>query len=122
MTKSRTTQYHAAGNGRTERFNRTLLGMLGTVELSKKGDRKSFVGPLVHAYNSTRNESTHFLPFYSMFEHEPRLAIDAVLGLATPGTADHNYGKYMADLKSKLKQSYELTSINADNSRKRHKK
>ena len=47
MVKSRTTPYHAAGNGMTERFNQTLLGMLGTLEPSKKCDWKSYVGPLV---------------------------------------------------------------------------
>ena len=29
MVKFHTTPYHAAGNGMTERFNQTLLGMLG---------------------------------------------------------------------------------------------
>ena len=47
MTKSRTTPYHAAGNGITERFNRTFLGMLGTLEPAQKVDWKSSVGPLV---------------------------------------------------------------------------
>jgi len=31
MKKSRTTLYHLAGNGEDERFNQTLLNMLGTM-------------------------------------------------------------------------------------------
>ena len=32
IKKSRTTPYHSMGNGMVERFNQTLLNMLGTLE------------------------------------------------------------------------------------------
>ncbi len=38
MKKSRTTIYHPMSNGMTERFNRTLIGMLGTLEPYQKQD------------------------------------------------------------------------------------
>ena len=67
--KCHTTPYHAHGNGNgaAERFNATLLSMLGTLTDDKKADWKSYVSSLVHAYNSTRNDSTRHAPFYLMF-------------------------------------------------------
>ena len=67
IQNSRTTSYHKMGNGQCERFNRTLLGMLGTLEPEKKSDWKSHIGPIVHAYNCTKNDATRFSPFVLMY-------------------------------------------------------
>lgn len=66
VIKSRTTPYHAMGNGLCERFNQSLLKMLGTFEEEKKADWKSHVGPLIHAYNVTPHPSTGYSPYYLM--------------------------------------------------------
>ena len=47
-------------NGQCERFNGTLLNMLGTLTPEQKKDWKSHVPALVHAYNCTRNTATGF--------------------------------------------------------------
>ncbi|MCG7874805.1 MAG: RNase H-like domain-containing protein, partial [Candidatus Thiodiazotropha endolucinida] len=66
IQKSRTTPYHPMGNGMTERFNHTLCNMLGTLDENKKRDWKSYVAPMVHAYNATSHESTRMSPFFLM--------------------------------------------------------
>ena len=60
MTKTRTSEYHAMGNGCTESYNRTLLNMLGTLEQSKKADWKKYLPSLVYAYNCTRHVHQSF--------------------------------------------------------------
>ena len=95
MKKSRTTSYHPMGNGMCERYNRTLLNMLGSLEPHQKLNWKAYVGPLVHAYNCTRHESTGQTPYLLMFGRNPRLPIDAALGLHVDQQPERNRRKDM---------------------------
>ena len=121
IAKSRTTPYHPMGNGQCERFNRTLLDMLGTLELSEKQDWKSYIAPLVHAYNCTRHETTGRSPFFLMFGREPKLPVDILFGAETD-EKPQSLNKYVSSLKDRLKQSYELAATAAKNAQQRQKK
>ena len=79
IERSVTTPYHPMGNGVNGRFNQTLLNSLGTLVPKEKPDWKSHVGPLVHAYNATKHDSTKHLTFLLMFERESRLPINLAL-------------------------------------------
>ena len=113
VERSRTTPYHPQGNGMTERFNRTLLSMLGTLEDEQKEDWKSYVAPLVHAYNATRHESTGFAPHYLMFGRVPRLAVDAFLGIKPHGETAKHASTYVSKLKSRLQFAYNAAAKQA---------
>ena len=83
IQKTRTSPYHPMGNFMVERFNYTLLNMLWTMSEKQKRDWKAHVPSLTYAYNAAVHESTGFSPFYLIFWHHPRLAIDVILGIRT---------------------------------------
>jgi len=107
MAKTNTTPYHAMGNGMPERFNQTLLKMLGTLEDNQKSDWKSHINTLVHAYNVTTHPSTGFSPYYLLFGRHPKLAIDAFLGLSTGDEMAKDKNEFIRKLKERLASSYE---------------
>ncbi|XP_041864913.1 uncharacterized protein LOC121654728 [Melanotaenia boesemani] len=112
IKKIRTTPYHPRGNP-TERFNRTLLSMLGTLESKQKSHWKDYVMPLVHAYNCTRSDVTGFCPYELMFGRKPRLAVDLAFGLPLNKDQKVTHVQYVESLKKRIEESYKLASQNA---------
>jgi transposase InsO family protein len=103
IKKTRTTPYHPMGNGCVERYNRTLLNMLGTLEPAQKADWKKYVSSLVYAYNCTKHESTKVSPFQLMFGRKPKLPIDAVFESADSQNSAKTTTEYVEDLKERMK-------------------
>ncbi|KAJ7991950.1 hypothetical protein DPEC_G00289170 [Dallia pectoralis] len=112
IQKIRTTPYHPRGNP-VERFNRTLLGMLGTLENQDKSHWKDFVKPLVHAYNCTRSDVTGFTPYELMFGRQPRLPVDLAFGLPVKEGQQKSHSQYVKHLKSRLEESYKIATRSA---------
>ena len=65
MQKIWTSLYHPQTNGQCERFNSTLINMLGILPPKKKSEWKNHIGTLVHVYNCTRNSATGPQPLLS---------------------------------------------------------
>lgn len=78
--KSRTSAYHPQGNGTCERFNQTLLNLLGALEKDRQDNWVEALPELVKAYNTTVHASTGFTPHYVMFGAHARLPVDLVQG------------------------------------------
>ena len=121
IDKVRTTPYHPMSNGLTERFNRTLLGMLGTLENHQKSNWKKYIAPLVHAYNCTKHDSTGYTPHYLMFHHHPRLPVDLVFQTGRNQEVPKSYPEYVKSLKKRLEHAYQLASKRIDNAQKNQK-
>lgn len=118
---SHTTCYHPQGNGKCERFNRTILSMLRTLTSEQKADWKSSLTKIVHAYNCTRSGVTGFSPYYLLFGRSPRLPVDLLFNLQ-PREAKETYSEYVKNWQNRMRQAYEIASKTAAREALRGKK
>ena len=122
VKKLRTSPYHPQSNGQCERFNATLLSMLGTLPPEGKATWTDKVGTLVHAHNSTKSAITGFSPHYLMFGREPKLPLDVTLGLLNPDMEAVIHERYVKQLQSRLKWSYGVAQCRNEKEAARQKK
>ena len=119
--KTRNTPYHPMRNGMVERFNHTLLNMLGTMSKKQKSDWKAHVPSFTYACNAAVHESTGFSPFYLMFGRHPRLATDAFLGIRS-SEERMSPQDYVYKLKDRLADVYQNASEEAKLKDKKYKR
>uniref|UniRef100_A0A3B3HLU8 Gypsy retrotransposon integrase-like protein 1 n=1 Tax=Oryzias latipes TaxID=8090 RepID=A0A3B3HLU8_ORYLA len=120
IRKVRTSPYHPRGNP-VERFNRTLLSMLGTLTNEQKTHWCDYVKTLAHAYNCTKNEVTGFSPYELMFGRQPRLPVDLAFNLPVKEAQTPTHSQYVRNLKARLEESYQSAFANAVKVAKRNK-
>ena len=109
VKKLRTAGYHPQTNGQCERFNATLINMLGTWPRKPKSTWREQVPTLVHAYNCTRNSATGFSPYYLMFQCKPCLPIDLIFGTNSTDLKG-NHIAYVKSLKKRMAWAYETAN------------
>ena len=105
----------------TERFNRSLLNMIGTLDPQKKLDWKSQIAPLVHAYNCTPHAATNYSPYFLMFGRHPNLPIDVAMGIDRANSRSASPHRYVAELRSRLLKAYNSARKSSEASKTRHK-
>ena len=107
----RTTPFRLEGNGSCERFNQTLISMLGTLPEESKVKWTNHVNTLTYAYNCTRNNTTGYSPYYLLFGRQPLLPIDIEFGVITPDLSKMVTLKYGKELQRRLE--YTFRKVNA---------
>lgn len=122
IRKSRTSPYHPQGDAQPERFNRTLLSMLGTLDPAKRSRWSQSISGLVHAYNCTKNEATGYSPYLLMFGREARLPVDLCFNTSVDGKDPVKYQQYVESMKRDLQNAYKLASDASQKSHERNKK
>ena len=122
LQKLRTTSYHLQTNGQCERFNSTLMNMLGTMSESQEKDWKAHLLTMCHAYNSTQHSVTGYSPYYLIFGRHPRIPLDYQMGLNKDNLSDPLRSKFVSRLNERLQFAYEKAELLAQQEAQRQKK
>ena len=75
-----TAAYHPQCNGLVERYNHTFAEMLSMYVNSYHNDWDGLIDFVTFAYNTSRQETTGYSPFYLLYGREAVLPIDVALG------------------------------------------
>ena len=96
-----TSSFHPQTNGLTERFNKTLVGILSMYVSAHQKDWDELLPFASYAYNTSTHPSTNESPFFLMFGRDPNMVEDI-----TPENEMENDAmtveRYRSDLVTKM--------------------
>ncbi len=77
--RKNTAAYNPRANGIVERSNKTLMESISYYCNKKQKNWDTLIPFAIFAYNSTRNATTGYSPYYLLYGREPVLPIDLLL-------------------------------------------
>ncbi|GFW42579.1 transposon Tf2-9 polyprotein [Trichonephila clavipes] len=90
-----TTAYHPQTNGLTEHFNKTLADMSMYVDVEQK-NWDEILPFVTFAYNTAKQETTGFTPFYLLHGRKAETTLDTILPFCPNDFDDNNITKIAA--------------------------
>lgn len=99
-----TTSYHPQCNGLTERLNRTLCDMLCMYIDTAHSNWDTILPFITYAYNTSRQDTTTFTPFFLVFARDSETMLDTLLPYIDNGHST----KYMDEMMGRAEESRQL--------------
>lgn len=105
-----TSAYHPQTNGLTERFNRTLSQMMSIYVAENQTQWDVIVPYITFAYDTARQATTGFSPFYLLFARQPATTLDTVLPFV-PDSPMSSYPSEVAGRADDARRVARLTTL-----------
>jgi transposase InsO family protein len=106
VEKSRTSPYHAQGNGQCERYNRSMHNLLKTLEAEKKKNWPEHIQNLTFMYNCTPHSTTGFCPYHLFFGRPPNLVIDQLFNTPQARETRINHDEWIKRHRIQMQETY----------------
>lgn len=105
-----TTSYHPQTNGLTERFNKTLANMLSMYVDVEQKDWDVFLPFVTFAYNTSKQDTTGFTPFFLLHGREAETTMDTLFPFH-PEDVDGGSETYVQNLVLKAEEARQLARL-----------
>jgi len=114
VRKTQASVKHPEGNGKVERFNKTLVRMIRSYLHDEQTDWDLYLGCLAGAYRATPHEATGITPNLMMLGRETRMPGEVICGsiTTTDGTKLTQYPEYVEHIQNRMQKAHDVARQN----------
>ncbi len=120
--KHRVSSAYPQSNGLDERLNQTLKASLQKLVNDKQDDWDDLIDEVLFAYQTSRQNTTKFTPFFIMHNRETKLSIEASLCASKEVVVSNNVDEKIAMFIERKNQFHSQVKDNIKKKRKKIKK